>query len=126
MVAETDKLDRIFDALSKSSPEAQRRIQTIREGIGKLHEIPAYKQLLEGLDPNDVYVGDGKNESHFQASLVNMGGTKILKVDIWGEERGRASIVVDFMLAMRRPADARADVHDKDLLESDDQLLWKM
>ena len=123
---ERSRGSRILELLSESSPETQKKTQAIQEGIGKLPEVSAAKELLGGLAPNEVYEGNGKNESHFRASLVNISGTKILKVDIWGDEGGRASIVVDFSLALRRLCDARANAHDKDLLDSDDRLFWKM
>lgn len=126
---EAEPLAKSFEVLSQADPESQRRIQAIREGIERLHEVPAYKELLEGLDPTDVFEGNGSNDSSFQALLIglNRGSerTRALRLNVYGDPKSRSTIVVDFMLALQRPPDVGADAHD-DLGLNQDQVYWRM
>ena len=45
-------------------------------------------------------------------------------LNVYGDPKGRAGVVVDFMLALQRPPDTRVGDHDE--IDADDQLYWKM
>lgn len=126
---ETDQLAEFFEICSHSSPETEERIRIIREGIKTLPEVPAYKEtLMGGLDDGDVFRGSSIYGASFEAVMMVIAGgserTKLLRLNMYGDERGRSRIAVDFMLALGRFLDARAEAHDD--IDADDQLYWRM